>query len=261
MHVIIRRATSSDADAAAELYVRARRAGAAAGAIPPLVHDDREVRSWVTHFVIPRLECWLAERESGVLVGMLVLEMDWIDQLYVDPDRTGAGIGAELIAVAKRRSTPDACDCGRSSQTSMRSASTCATASRRSNVGTAAATGRALRTSSTRGFLSDLSGPAGHHRVPGTLVGALNGAASPVGLGVSLTFPLCDAARPSRNGLRGHTGPSGDPSTSARRERPTQGRADRQSRRRNSQRQTNSEPGGARRPRARKLLERTGASH
>ena len=102
MHVIIRRATSSDADAAAELYVRARRSSAAAGTIPPPVHDDREVRSWLTHFVIPKLECWLAEHVSGTLVGMLVLEMDWIDQLYVDPDRTGAGIGAALIAVAKR---------------------------------------------------------------------------------------------------------------------------------------------------------------
>jgi ribosomal protein S18 acetylase RimI-like enzyme len=33
---------------------------------------------------------------------MLVLESGWIDQLYVDPGLTGVGIGAELIAVAKR---------------------------------------------------------------------------------------------------------------------------------------------------------------
>ena len=102
MHVIIRRATSSDAEAATELYVRARRASAAAGTIPPPVHDDDEVRIWVTHFVIPRLECWLAERASGSLVGMLALQDDWIDQLYVDPDLTRVGIGAQLIAVAKR---------------------------------------------------------------------------------------------------------------------------------------------------------------
>ena len=101
MHVIIRRATSSDAEAATELYVRARRASAAAGTIPPPVHDDDEVRFWVTHFVIPR-GCWLAERGSGSLVGMLGLQDDWIDQLYVDPDLTRVGIGAQLIAVAKR---------------------------------------------------------------------------------------------------------------------------------------------------------------
>jgi ribosomal protein S18 acetylase RimI-like enzyme len=102
MQVIIRRATFADATATAELYVRARRAGSASGAIPPLVHDDEDVRGWVAQVVIPRRECWLAERESGAVVGMLVLEDDWIDQLYVDPDLTGAGIGGELIAVAKQ---------------------------------------------------------------------------------------------------------------------------------------------------------------
>jgi ribosomal protein S18 acetylase RimI-like enzyme len=44
----------------------------------------------------------LAERVSGTLVGILVLDGEWIDQLYVDPDLTRAGIGAELIAVAQR---------------------------------------------------------------------------------------------------------------------------------------------------------------
>jgi GNAT superfamily N-acetyltransferase len=100
--MIIRRAASPDATATAELYLRARRAGGANGAIPPLVHDDEDVTGWLTQVVIPTLECWLAEHESGALIGMLVLQDDWIDQLYVDPDLTGAGIGAELIAVAKR---------------------------------------------------------------------------------------------------------------------------------------------------------------
>jgi GNAT superfamily N-acetyltransferase len=100
--VIIRRARLGDATAIAELYLRARRAGLAKGAIPPLVHDDEDVAGWVAQVVIPRLECWLAERGAGTVVGMLVLEDDWIDQLYVDPALTGAGIGAELIAVAKR---------------------------------------------------------------------------------------------------------------------------------------------------------------
>ena len=102
MQMIIRRATSSDAAATAELYLCARRAASAKQTVPPLVHDDDDVREWVTQVVIPRLECWLAEDESGILVGMLVLDGDWIDQLYVDPDLTGAGIGSELIAVAKR---------------------------------------------------------------------------------------------------------------------------------------------------------------
>jgi GNAT superfamily N-acetyltransferase len=103
MHVIIRRAMSSDAEATADLYMRARRAAAAAaGSIPPLVHDDDQVRAWVTHVVVPRLECWLAKRAAGTIGGMLALEAEEIDQLYVDPDLTRLGIGGELIAVAKR---------------------------------------------------------------------------------------------------------------------------------------------------------------
>jgi len=56
----------------------------------------------VAHVVIPKLECWLAERVAGVVLGMLVLDGHWIDQLYVDPVLTRRGIGAQLIAVAKR---------------------------------------------------------------------------------------------------------------------------------------------------------------
>ncbi len=97
--MVIRRATSSDAAAAADLYLRARRAGSANGTIPPLAHDDDDARYWIANVVSPRLVCWLA---SGPVVGMLVLETDWIDQLYVDPDLTCAAIGTEPIAVAKR---------------------------------------------------------------------------------------------------------------------------------------------------------------
>ncbi len=104
MQSTIRRARSSDTLATAELYLRARRAGTAAGTIPPPAHGDDEVRDWVMRVVIPARECWLAEDSSGSVRGMLVLvlEGDWIDQLYVDPDLTGGGIGSELIAVAKR---------------------------------------------------------------------------------------------------------------------------------------------------------------
>ena len=101
MHVVIRRATSSDAAATAGLYLRARRAASVTGAIPPLVHDDDDVKDWMTQVVIPTLECWLAENAAGTVVGMLVINGDWIDQLYVDPNLTGAGIGSELIALAK----------------------------------------------------------------------------------------------------------------------------------------------------------------
>jgi GNAT superfamily N-acetyltransferase len=101
MQVIIRRARSSDVAAIAELYLRARRAGSAAGTIPPPVHSDHETRRWVV-VVVPRLECRLAERASGAPVGMLVLDGEWIDHMYADPEVTRRGVGAELIGAAKR---------------------------------------------------------------------------------------------------------------------------------------------------------------
>ncbi len=56
----------------------------------------------MANFVIPKLELWLAEGPAGELVGMLALEGEWIDQLYVDPDLTGQRIGTQLLQIAKR---------------------------------------------------------------------------------------------------------------------------------------------------------------
>ena len=72
------------------------------GTIDSVARPDHDVSRWIEHVVLPRRECWLAERPSGALAGMLVLDAEWIDQLYVDPDLTRAGIGAELMVAAKR---------------------------------------------------------------------------------------------------------------------------------------------------------------
>jgi GNAT superfamily N-acetyltransferase len=98
--IAIRRAGPGDAEAAAELWLRARRA--ATGAIPAPVHTDAEVREWFASHVLPRCELWLAEDEDGGLAGILVLEGEWLEQLYVDPERTGRGIGSRLLDLAKR---------------------------------------------------------------------------------------------------------------------------------------------------------------
>jgi GNAT superfamily N-acetyltransferase len=102
VRIALRRAGGDDGAQVAGLYLRARAAASAAGAIPPAVHDARQIREWIDGRVITELDCWLAETESGALVGMLVLDDDWIDQLYVEPERTGQGVGATLIAAAKR---------------------------------------------------------------------------------------------------------------------------------------------------------------
>jgi GNAT superfamily N-acetyltransferase len=100
MQLVLRRGLASDAEATAELYLRARKA--ALPAIPLMVHTDAETRRWMAQRVVSRTEHWIAETGDGVVIGMLVIDGDWVDQLYVEPELTGQGIGNELIAVAKR---------------------------------------------------------------------------------------------------------------------------------------------------------------
>ncbi|WP_199489274.1 GNAT family N-acetyltransferase [Micromonospora craniellae] len=94
-----RRAGPEDARAVADLLIGARRA--AVGAIPAMVHSDAEVREWVSVVVIPDREVWLTEGGDGRLLAVLVLDGHWVDQLYVDPARTGRGLGTRLIELAK----------------------------------------------------------------------------------------------------------------------------------------------------------------
>ena len=96
----LRRADGADAAALAELFLRARRA--AVPAIPSIVHTDDEVRQWMSDVVVARRETWLAEAR-GALVAMLVLDGDDLDQVYVDPDLTGGGIGSSLVRFAQSR--------------------------------------------------------------------------------------------------------------------------------------------------------------
>jgi GNAT superfamily N-acetyltransferase len=95
-----RRGTETDARAAAELWLRAREA--AVGAIPAPVHDDDDVRRWFASHVVSDTELWLAEDRAGTLLGILVLDGQWLDQLYVEPTITGHGIGGGLVKIAKR---------------------------------------------------------------------------------------------------------------------------------------------------------------
>lgn len=100
----VRRATASDADAVSTVYLRARRH--AVPQIPAMQGWDDSVRSWLMCAVVRGDEVWVAETKDKVVVAMMLLEGEWIEQLYVDPSWTGRGIGTRLLEVAKR-SRPD----------------------------------------------------------------------------------------------------------------------------------------------------------
>jgi GNAT superfamily N-acetyltransferase len=101
MQPAIRRGGHDDARAAADLYLRARAAALRAGSIPPGIHDAEDVRAYFASHIVEDCELWVAERD-GAVAGILVLDGDFVDQLYVEPQLTGRGIGSALLDVAKR---------------------------------------------------------------------------------------------------------------------------------------------------------------
>jgi GNAT superfamily N-acetyltransferase len=96
----VRRARGEESLEIADLWLRSRTASVPT--IPPPVHPDEEVRTWFSEVVLPDREVWVAQVD-GVIVGLLVLDRDWLDQLYVEPSRTSRGIGSCLLEVAKKR--------------------------------------------------------------------------------------------------------------------------------------------------------------
>jgi ribosomal protein S18 acetylase RimI-like enzyme len=101
MKPAIRRGGAEEARAAADLYLRAREAALRAGSIPAGGHADDDVRAYFASHIVEDSELWVAEKD-GALAGLLVLDGEFVDQLYVDPGLTGRGVGSALLAVAKR---------------------------------------------------------------------------------------------------------------------------------------------------------------
>lgn len=94
----VRPAESDEARVVADLWLRSRRS--AAPSIPPPVHDDDEVRAWFQDVVLPKGDTWVVE-VGEVVVGLLVLDEAWVDQLYIGPSWTGRGLGSRLLDFAK----------------------------------------------------------------------------------------------------------------------------------------------------------------
>ena len=94
----LRPATAHDLEAVAEVHLRAR--SAAFPQMPRGVHPPDEVRAWVGGWDLVAHEVWVAETD-GEVVGYARLTGAWLDDLYVDPERQGSGVGSALLEVAE----------------------------------------------------------------------------------------------------------------------------------------------------------------
>ncbi|HET6357492.1 GNAT family N-acetyltransferase [Streptomyces sp.] len=94
-----RRADDSDAAGVADVWLRSF-----AAALPTVrrAHDDDEVRAWFSHVVVPQYETWIAVAKGSV-VGLLVLDGEELEQLYLDPSWRGRGVGDRFVDLAKQQ--------------------------------------------------------------------------------------------------------------------------------------------------------------
>jgi GNAT superfamily N-acetyltransferase len=99
--VTIRRAALDESAAVAAVYIRSREASVPA--IPPSIHDDDDVRHHFATVVLPTREVWVAVDPDDGIVGFLALHDGWVDHLYLEPGRTGQGLGTQLLDLAKER--------------------------------------------------------------------------------------------------------------------------------------------------------------
>ncbi len=96
---MIRRAVDSDAADIADVWLRSF-----AAALPTVrrAHGDDEVRSWFSYVVVPQYETWVAIAEGSV-IGLLVLDGEELEQLYLDPSWRGRGVGDRFMDLAKQQ--------------------------------------------------------------------------------------------------------------------------------------------------------------
>jgi ribosomal protein S18 acetylase RimI-like enzyme len=94
---LVRRGRADDAERIAEIFLAARREMT----YLPRLHSDEDVRRWIATGLVPGHEVWVAELR-GRPVAFAALRDHWLEHLYVAPDAQRLGIGAALLAQAKR---------------------------------------------------------------------------------------------------------------------------------------------------------------
>jgi GNAT superfamily N-acetyltransferase len=96
MHFTLRRATSCDADAIANVHWVSFRLLT----FLPMLHTLEENRWFIANVILNECEVTVAEDESGI-VAFLARKGEEIRLLYTRPDRIGMGAGTQLIDAEK----------------------------------------------------------------------------------------------------------------------------------------------------------------
>ena len=65
----------------------------------PVVHTPDEDLAFVSGIVLPRQRVTMAEVGENI-VGFIAIDGEWVEQLYIDPDWTGQGLGSRLLEQA-----------------------------------------------------------------------------------------------------------------------------------------------------------------
>jgi putative acetyltransferase len=71
----------------------------------PQLHTAEQDLAYVSGKLMAEDAVWVAEVE-GAVVGYVAFRDDWIDHLYIHPDRQGQGIGPVLLAKAMEDGRP-----------------------------------------------------------------------------------------------------------------------------------------------------------
>ena len=76
-------------------------AASAGPGLPPETRTPEEVRAWCRSLLDqPGRELWVAVRDRQLL-GFVLVEGDWVNLIFVHPDRPSRGVGAALLDLVK----------------------------------------------------------------------------------------------------------------------------------------------------------------